>query len=61
MAALSDNYLQNLEKHAIELVLTFGIAPKTFRPYVDYSHARFGSRNNAIEFLNVLNSQDPQI
>ena len=29
--------------------------------YVDDSHARFGSRNNANEFLNVLDSQDPQI
>ena len=51
-------YLQN---HAIELALTFGIAPKTFRRYVDDSHARFESRNNATEFLNVLNSQDPRI
>ena len=41
--------------------MTFDIAPKTFRRYVDDSHARFGSRNNATEFLNVLNSQDPQI
>ena len=45
----------------IELALTFGIAPKTFRRYVDDSHARFESRNNATEFLNVLNSQDPRI
>ena len=37
------------------------IAPKTFRRYVDDSHARFGSRNNATEFLNGPNSQDPQI
>ena len=28
---------------------------------VDDSHAWFGSRSNANEFLNVLNSQDPQI
>ena len=41
--------------------MRFDIAPKTFRRYVDDSHARFGSRNNANEFLNVLNSQDPQI
>ena len=41
--------------------MTLDIAPKTFRRYVDDTHARFGSRNNAIEFLNVLNSQDSQI
>ena len=28
---------------------------------MDDSHARFGSRNNANEFLNFLNSQDPQM
>ena len=56
MVVLSENYLQNLEKNAVELALTFDIAPKTFCQYVDDSHARFGSRNNANEFLNVLNS-----
>ena len=44
-----------------QLALTFGIAPKTFRRNVDDSLAQFGSRNNATEFFNVLNSQDPQI
>ena len=53
--------MQNLEKNAIELALGVDIAPKTFRRDVDDSHARFGSRNNANEFLNVLNSQEPQI
>ena len=61
MVVLSESYLQNLEKNAIELALIFDIAPKTFRRYVDDSHARFGSKNNANEFLNILNSQDPQI
>ena len=54
MAVLLENYLQNLEKHAIEFALKFGIAAKTFRPYVDVSHARFGSRNNTTEFLNGI-------
>ena len=49
------------KKNAIELALTFDIAPKKFCRYVDDSHGRFGIRNNATEFLNVLNSQDPQI
>ena len=53
--------MQSLEKNAIELALTFDITPKTFRQYFDDSHARFGSKNNATEFLNVLNSQDLQI
>ena len=61
MVVLSKSFLQNLEKNAIELAFRFDIAPKTFRRYVDDSHARFGNRNNGNEFLNVLNSQDPQM
>ena len=61
MVVLLESYLQSLEKHATELALTFGIAPKTFRQYVDDSHAQLGSRQKATEFLNVLNIQDPQI
>ena len=61
MVVLSESYLQKFEKNAIELALSFDIAPKTFCRYVDDSGARFGSRSNATEFSNVLNSQDPQI
>ena len=61
LIVLSESYFQNLENNAIQLALTFGITPKIFRRYVDDSHALFGNRNNATEFLNVLNSQDPQI
>ena len=61
MVALSESCLQNLEKNAIEFALRFDIAPKTFRRYIDHFHAHFGSRNNANEFLNFLNSQEPQI
>ena len=35
MVVLSESYLQN----AIELALTFDIAPKTFRRYLDFSHS----------------------
>ena len=56
MVVLSEGYLPNLEKHAIELA--FGIAPKTFHRYVGDCHARIESRSNASEFLDFLNSQD---
>ena len=39
MVVLSESYLQNLEKNAIELGLTFNIAPKIFHRYIDDSHA----------------------
>ena len=61
MVVLSDTFLQNIEKHAIELALMSGIAPKTFRWCVYHSLAWFRSRNNATEVLNVLNSQRSQI
>ena len=56
MVTLSESYLHNLEKNAIELALTFDNAPKTLCRFVDDSLAWFGSRSNATEFLNVLNS-----
>ena len=34
---------------------------KTYRRYVDDSHARFESKECTIKFLKVLNQQDPQI
>ena len=61
MDVLLQSYFQNLEKRDIELALAFDVAPKTFHWYVDNSHAWFGSRDNATEILNALNSQDPQI
>ena len=61
MVILWESYFQNLEKNAIELALRFDITSKTFRRYIDDSHARFGSRSNATKFLSVLYSQDPQM
>ena len=39
MVVLSESYLQNLEENAIELALSLDISSKTFRRYVDDSHA----------------------
>ena len=61
MVVLSESYLQNYEKNAIELALRYDIAPKIFRRYIDDSHARFGSRSNVTAFSNILHSQDQQI
>ena len=35
--------------------------PKTFRSFVDNSHARFQNRSHANKFLEILNKQDPEI
>ena len=39
MVVLSESYLKNLEKHAIESALKFGTATKTFCRYLNDSHA----------------------
>ena len=41
--------------------MAFDFCPKTFRRYVDDSHGRFGNLQQAEQFLQVLNSQDPKI
>ena len=42
-------------------VLTIQIQPKTFKRYVDDSHARFTSKHHANIFQKILNKQDPAI
>ena len=41
--------------------MNYQIARKTFRLFVDDSHARFQERSNANKFSEILNKQDPAI
>ena len=41
--------------------MNYKIAPKTFRRFVDDSHARFQNRSHANKCLEILNKQDPAI
>ena len=41
MVVLSESYLQHLERKAIAEALAIHIQLKTFKRYVDESHARF--------------------
>ena len=61
MVVLSECYLQKIEFKAITEALNYKIAPKTFRRFVDDSHARFQNRSHANKFLGILNKQDPAI
>ena len=38
--------------------LSYRIAPKAFRRFVDNSHARFQERSHANKFLEILRKQD---
>ena len=61
MVVLSESYLQHLEHKAMAEALTIQIQPKTFKRYVDDSHARFTSKHHANTSQETLNKQDPSI
>ena len=61
MVALSESYVQNLEHKAIAEALTLNLAPKTYRRYVDDTHARFKSKEQSREFQKILNKQGKHI
>ena len=61
MVVLSESYLQHLEHKAMVEALTMQIQPKTFKRYVDDSHARFTSKHHANIFQKILNKQDQAV
>ena len=61
MVVLSESYLQHLEHKAMAEALTIQIQSKTFKRYVDDSHACFTSKQHASAFQEILNKQDPAI
>ena len=58
---LSECYLQGIEHISITQALILNLAPKTFKRFADDSHARFNNREQSLQFLAILNSQDPSI
>ena len=61
MVVLFERYLQHLDQTVICEALAIQIQPKTFRRYVDDSHARFTSVHHENTFQEILNKQDPAI
>ena len=61
MVVLSECYLQRIEHTSITQALNLNLAPKTFKRFLDDSHARFNNREQSSQFLDVLDSQDPSI
>ena len=61
MVVLSECSLQRIEHISITQALILNLAPKTFKRFVDDSHARFNNREQSLQFLDILNSQDPSI
>ena len=54
---LSESYVQNLEQKAIAEAFTLNLSPKTYRPYVDDTHAPFKSQEQFRKFQKILNKQ----
>ena len=61
MVVLSECYLQRIEHISITQALNLNLAPKTFKRFVGDSHARFNNREQSLQFLDILSSQDPSI
>ena len=58
MVVMAEGFLQHIEAKALNMALH---PPKTYRRYVDDSHARFNNDPEAEEFKTVLNQQHPNI
>ena len=61
LVVLYECYPQRIEHISSTQALTLNLAPKTFRRFVDDSHARFNTKEQSLQFLDILNSQDPSI
>ena len=61
MVVLSECYLQRLQEKSIALSFALNLSPKTFKYYVDDSHARFENKQKSLQFLEILNKQDSSI
>ena len=63
MVVMAEAFLQHHEKNAIEVAKEQSppINLKSFLRYVDDGHARFDCNDQADQFLDILNAQDPNI
>ena len=58
MVVLSECYLQKIDCKAVMEALNYKITQKTFRRFVDDSHARFQERSRANKLLEILSGQN---
>ena len=50
-----------MEHIFVTQALNFNLTPKTFKRFVDDRYARFNNREQSLQFLDILNRQDPSI
>ena len=63
MVVMAEGFLQCIEKKAMDIGLQVipPIAPKSYKRFVDDSHARFNALEEAERFKEILNQQEPKI
>ena len=61
MVVISECYLERLEEKSIALSFALNISLKTFKRYVDDSHARLENKQESLQFLEILNKHDSSI
>ena len=61
MVVLSECYLERIEYISITQPLNLNLALKPSKRFFDDSHPRFNNREQSLQFLDILNSQDPSI
>ncbi|XP_065681541.1 uncharacterized protein LOC136095190 [Hydra vulgaris] len=61
MVVVAEAFLQHLETKTLRVAEINLFSPKSFKRYVDDSHARFDSLEKHDKFLELLNQQDPAI
>ena len=58
MVVVAEAFLQHHEANALRLAAENNIEVKSFFRYVDDSHVRLKSNQNALQFLNILNNEN---
>ncbi|XP_047123806.1 uncharacterized protein LOC124806741 [Hydra vulgaris] len=61
MVVMTEAFLQNIERKALNTAIIHTSEPKTYKRYVDDCHACFASIKQQKMFLNILNEQHPAI
>ncbi|XP_065662768.1 uncharacterized protein LOC136085392 [Hydra vulgaris] len=61
MVVTAKDFLQNIEKRALNIAFVNSSQPITYKRYVDDTHIRFDSKEKQELFLKTLNEQNPFI
>lgn len=59
MVVLSECYFQGLDEKSITSCFVLDVSPKTYKNYVDDSHTKVENKQKPLQFLEILNKQNP--